>query len=130
MPLKNESIDVMRWFAPDAWIGPSIAGTRKGTIAHVRPPAAAVTASDVSARPRWLVFPQWQAGAPLDMPEVARIDAFALLATNAFNYEVLGEAGFRTIRSLVEASRCYRLTYSRLDDAIAAINQMADSHAA
>ena len=30
--LKNESIDVIRAFAPDAYIGPSIPNTRKGTV--------------------------------------------------------------------------------------------------
>ncbi len=40
MPLKNESIGVIRAFLPEAILGPEIPGTRKGTVAHVRPPAS------------------------------------------------------------------------------------------
>ncbi len=38
IPLKNESIDVIKRFRPEAVLGPSFFGTRKGTVAHVRPP--------------------------------------------------------------------------------------------
>ena len=40
--LKNHSIDVIRSFAPQAVMGPSFPKTRKGTVAHLAPPADAV----------------------------------------------------------------------------------------
>src|SRR4029079_4735133 len=48
MPLKNEAIEVIRAFAPDAELGPTIPNTRKGTIAHVKPPSDSIHHSDVS----------------------------------------------------------------------------------
>jgi hypothetical protein len=49
------------------------------------------------------------------------------LATNAFNYEVLGIAGFATVREVVNASRCFRLSYSNLDEAVAQLTALADN---
>ncbi len=127
MPLKNESIAVLRAFAPEAVLGPEIANTRKGTVAHVRPPVDSVRRAAVEVPAGWLVFPRWVAGAPLTIEPVPRTEAFMRLATNAFNYDTVGEAGFAAVRSLVDRSRCFQLVYSDLDAAIAALSDMADS---
>ena len=127
MPLKNESIEVIRAFAPDIELGPVMYGTRKGTIAHVRPSAASVVRQHEPATIRWLVFPQWQAGAELALDEVPKEEAFMRLASNAFNYEMQGEAGFQTVRSLIEISRCFTLVYADLDRAVSTLTQMADT---
>ncbi len=94
MPLKNQSIAVIRAFAPEAVLGPEIVGTRKGTVAHVRPPRHSVDLDMQPALARWLVFPRWQAGAALQFEELPSAEAFMRLATNAFNYEMHGEAAF------------------------------------
>ena len=127
MPLKNASIDVIRGFAPEAELGPTIPNTRKGTIAHVKPPAASVRAAHVPARVRWIVFPQWLAGAPIELTEIARAEAFMTLATNAFNYEMLGEEAFAAVGDLVASARCFRLRYSNLEEAVTLLNELADS---
>ncbi len=126
MPLKNASIDVIRRFAPQAFLGPTIPGTRKGTIAHVRPPGGSIARAQETAPAAWLVYPRWEAGAALDFEEIPRSEAFMQLVTNAFNYEMLGEAGFTTARDLVDGTRCFRLVYSELDEAVAALNSLAD----
>lgn len=126
MPLKNESIAVIRSFAPEAVLGPEISNTRKGTVAHVRPPRESVERAGEPAPARWLVFPRWQAGARQELDEVLPSEAFMRLATNAFNYEMHGERGFATVRDLVAGSRCFRLVYSDLDAAIAALDRLSD----
>jgi HprK-related kinase A len=125
MPLKNESIEVIRGFAPNAELGPTIPNTRKGTIAHVKPPSESIRESDISAPARWIVFPRWSANTQLVCEEMPKIDAFMMLATNAFNYEMLGEAAFTAVRFLVETTRCFRLVYSDLDQAIACLDELA-----
>lgn len=127
MPLKNESIEVIQGFSPGIEIGPVIAGTRKGTVAHVWPSAASVERQTESAPVRWLVFPEWRAGAILSLQEIPSAEGFMRLAANAFNYEMLGIAGFETVRDLVSASRCFRLTYSDLDEAVARLSALADN---
>jgi HprK-related kinase A len=127
MPLKNESIEVIRRFAPDQELGPAIHGTRKGTVAHVRPPAGSVRRQAEPAEARWIVFPKWQAGAGLSLEPLARENGFMRLAANAFNYEVLGESAFRTVQALVDRSTCHSLVYSDLEAAVEALSRMAGS---
>lgn len=124
IPLKNESIAVIRRFAPEAFIGPAFPGTHKGTVAHVRPPAESIRRSDETARARWLVFPRWLAGSPLALEPVAKSRAFLMVAANAFNYEVLGETAFRLVTGLIDDCDCYTLTYSNLEEAVAALARL------
>lgn len=129
MPLKNESIDVIRLFVPEAIIGPAIKGTRKGTVAHVRPPTDSILRARQPAPAGWLVFPRWVPGAGLMITPIRRAEAFMQLATNAFNYELLGEPAFDTVRRLVDTTDCYRLVYSDLQEAVRVLTEMADGAA-
>lgn len=124
--LKNESIDVMRRFAPDAVIGPSFEKTRKGTVAHFAPDVASVAARDTPARPALVVFPQYSPDIELSVEKVPGARAFAKLAVNSFNYEILGPAGFDAITRMVAEAPAFRLAYRDLDRAIAAIDRLLD----
>jgi len=130
MPLKNESIEVIQAFEPGVELGPRIPKTRKGTVAHVRPTTDSVHRQQEPASARWFVFPKWEQGAALSLVELPGLEGFMRLATNAFNYEVLGAAGFETVRDLVNASRCFNLSYSNLDEAVTALTELADDDAA
>ena len=124
--LKNESIEVMRTFSPDAYIGPSIPDTRKGTVAHVKPSRESITRAAEAAAAALIVFPRWEPDAELELEELQKAESFMLLATNAFNYELHGEAGFDTVAALIERCRCYRLRYSDLDEVTAALAALID----
>lgn len=128
VPLKNESIQVIKEFAPDAVLGRRILNTRKGDVAHVRPPRDSIERSHQAAPAKWIVFPRWRAGVPLKLQPMASPKAFLMLASNAFNYEVIGEAGFRTVNRLIRSCRCYRLTYSDLEHAVGALDELAVSN--
>lgn len=125
IPLKNESIDVIRRFRPEAIIGPAFLETRKGTVAHVRPPLESIRRMHEPARPGWFVFPRWIANAPLTLEPMAKSQAFLMVATNAFNYEVLDETAFRLVADLVGSCDCYSLSYSDLDEAVAALDELS-----
>lgn len=126
LPLKNASIDVIRAALPQATLGAPIAGTIKGTVAHLRAPAAAVHRAHEGAPARWIVFPRWQASSALSLEPVPRADAFMHLARNAFNYELVAEPAFDALRRIVDRSQaCLRLVYSDLDEAVAAFDRMA-----
>ena len=127
IPLKNESIDVIRRFRPEAVIGPSFYGTRKGTVAHVRPPAESILRAQEPARPRWFVFPRWVAEAPFTLEPMAKSRAFLMVATNAFNYEVLDETAFRLVSEMVRSCDSYSLIYSDLDEAVTALDELSRS---
>jgi HprK-related kinase A len=126
MPLKNESIHVIRDYLPEVRLGPEIRNTHKGTITHVPPPKESIVRSSETAKANWIVFPKWVSGASLRLDPLPGSEAFLLLASNSFNYEVLGETSFQAVAQLIKSCRCYKLTYSDFDAAIAAMNALTD----
>lgn len=122
--LKNESIDVIRRFAPEAMLGPLFPKTRKGTVAHLRPPAEAVQHMGEAVQPAWIVFPKFTQGARLTIHAVPRAQAFLRLAHNSFNYEITGADGFRAVGEIIRACDCHDLNYSNLDEAVACIDRL------
>jgi HprK-related kinase A len=128
--LKNESIDVLRAFAPDAVLGPRFPGTRKGTVGHLKVPPASVRMSEADIPIAAVVFPNYQPDAPLRLQPLGTSAAFLKLAHNAFNYEEVGEAAFHAVAAIVRANPCRILTYGRLDDAHAALSALLDEQAA
>src|SRR5687768_4315184 len=77
--LKNASIEIIRADCPSAVIGPSTVETRKGVVAHVRPPSESLARADESTTPRWIVFPRFEAGATAEIRPVSRADALLRL---------------------------------------------------
>lgn len=120
--LKNESIEVIRAFAPDAIMGPRFPKTRKGTVAHLAASADTVARRHEAARPGAVVLPRWQAGSSTRWEPLDGHMLFAALAFNAFNYTVLGADGFRAAVHLVRQCPAWQLVYSDLDDAIAILH--------
>jgi HprK-related kinase A len=99
--LKDASIDIVRGLSPDAVLGPSTPGTRKGTVAHLRPPDDSVRRAGERAVPRWIVFPRFERGAPTELRPVSRADALIRSADESFNYSILGSVGFPRHRSII-----------------------------
>lgn len=120
--LKNESIDVLRRFAPAATLGPSFPRTRKGTVAHLAAAPDAVARRHETALPGAVVLPRWQPGSPTVWQELPPSQAFAALAFNAFNYTVLGADGLDAALDVTRQCPAWTLTYSDLDDAIGSLN--------
>ena len=125
IPLKNQSIDVIRRFAPDATLGPSFPKTRKGTVAHMRAPVDSVRRMDERASPRRIIFPRYETEAHLSLEPLSKDLAFLRLANNSFNYQLLGADGFRTVERIVRHCEVHQLTYSDLDEAIARFDDLA-----
>lgn len=117
--LKNESIEVIQRFAPQAEMGPVFPKTRKGRVAHLAPSAQAVAARQQHAWPGAVVLPRWQAGHATELTPVSAQMSFSALAFNAFNYSRLGAAGFQATVALTQRCPTWQLLYSDLDDALA-----------
>lgn len=120
--LKNQSIDVIRGFAPQAVLGEAARDTHKGTVSHLRPSAASVASRQQQARPTQLIFPRWRAGAATQLTAVPKAEAFERLAGHAFNYSLLGRLGFELTAALIDASQCWDFSYSELGDGLAALD--------
>jgi HprK-related kinase A len=122
--LKNESIGVITGLCADAAFGPVFPGTRKGDVAHLAPDAESVSKRHLPAAARLIVFPRFQAGAATRLEPIGRARAFAKLAVNSFNYEVLGPAAFEAAARLIARCDCCRLSYGELAEAISVIDEL------
>lgn len=127
IPLKNKSIDVLKDFAPDADFGPVFHKTRKGTVSHVRAPRLSVEKMHVEAAPFWIIFPRFLRGSELIFAELPKSYALLKLATNAFNYSVLGKEGFLLVRDIVRQCDCYNLIYGELEEVIARLDELVEA---
>jgi len=116
--LKNESISVIRQFAPEAVMGPEYPKTRKGVVAHLRPPATSIARAHEPAQAAFVIFPNFAAGAALRLKSLSKARAFLKLSGNSFNYERIGLRGFETVSGLIEHCDCFLLRYSDLDQAV------------
>lgn len=122
--LKNDSIGIVRAFSADAVFGDPAHDTHKGTVAHLKPPAASVRQVAQRALPAFIVYPRWSADAACTLTPRAKADAFMHTATHAFNYEVLGSTGFDLVGALVDRCECLDFRYARLPDAIALFERL------
>jgi HprK-related kinase A len=124
IPLKNESIDVIKRLVPDAQLGPSFVGTRKGTVAHVCPPPTHVDLAEQTAAPALTVLPWYKQETAAECTEVSKSECFVELTKHSFNYTLRGRSGFETVAELVSAP-CHRLVYGDLREAAAIIDELA-----
>jgi HprK-related kinase A len=125
-PLKNESIEVIRKFAPNVFIGPLFLNTRKGTIGHLRSQTTSIEKQNKTGTPNWIIFPEYQSQSPITFTPLTEPYALFKLASNAFNYEIQGETGFDLVTNLVNQCKCFNLTYGNLDEVIIQLNQLAN----
>lgn len=124
IPLKNESIAVIRKFAPDAVLGPTFPKTRKGDVAHMRPPTDSVERANEPVRAISVVFPHFESNAPTELEPMPKARAFLKLSGNAFNYEMLGAGAFRAVAGLIHSCSCYSLNYGSLEQAVDIMNKL------
>ncbi len=117
--LKNASIEVIRAYAPHAVISAPVHATHKGSVAHVKAPAESVARALETARPAWIVFPKFVAGAPPLLEPMPAARAFMQVAENSFNYSLLAQDGFDALGRLIEGTASYRFSYGDLDEAMA-----------
>ena len=123
--LRDESIELMRGFAPSAVFGDVVQGTGQGLEAYVQPPADSMLCANQIALPAWVVLPRYEAGAATRMLPLSRARAFMAMVDNAYNYNLHGRAGFAAIADLIDRSACSEFTYNSLPEAVMAFNQLA-----
>lgn len=123
--LKNRSIDIIRRFAPEAFLTKPVLDTTKGTVALMAPSVESVHNVGQLAMPRWMILPRYKPGASTSLTPMQTGAAFLQIADNAMNYHVLGLKGFEAVGQLVDRCRHYDFEYSQLDEAIAEFDRLA-----
>lgn len=117
--LKNQSIEVIRNFAPGAVLNQLTHDTSKGTVSHMKVPTDHLKRINECARPKWVIFPKFVPNAVSELTPRSKANSLLELGRNSFNYMVLGLTGFEVLSEVVSASDCYDFRYSQLEDAVA-----------
>ncbi len=123
--LKNESIAVLKQFAPEVSFGSTVRETLKGVVAHFTPPIAAVDAATQRAQPGWVVIPKYVPGSPARLVPISRARGLMHLIENAFNFDIFGAEGFNLLSSVVDRSQCFHFEYSDLEEACELFRRLA-----
>lgn len=123
--LKNKSIEVIRNFAPEAFLTQPVYDTAKGTVALMAPSADSVRNVARTAKPCWIILPTYKVGAKTSLVPMQTGSAFLKIADNAMNYHVLGRKGFDAVGKLVDQCHHYSFEYSQLDEAILRFDRLA-----
>ncbi len=124
--LKNQSLEVIRRFESAASLGPVFPKTRKGTVAHLPPTAGSVAVQDRALKPEWLVFPRYEADSAPVLLRPPPQYTFLRLAANAFNYEVRGASGFRSVARLVRGCHLYEFRNGGLEKGVAVLEGLLE----
>jgi HprK-related kinase A len=120
--LKNEAIAAMAAAAPDARFGPLLAGTPKGDIRHIVPPAEAIAAMDQSAPPALLLFPRF--GYDSAVRELGAGETFMRMTQASTNYVALGETGFDAMTRFISTVPARAIDYRSGEEAMALVDQL------
>lgn len=125
--LKNESLEIIRDFAPSAVFSNVVHDTSKGSVGLMKVEKTHLDRVDLTARPGWVIFPKYVADADARLTRRSRADSMLELGRNAFNYGLLGASGFHALAEVVDQSDCYDFKYSALDDAVQIFDTLAAS---
>jgi len=116
--LKNESIEVIKNFSPQAVMSEPVHDTNKGTVALLGASNESVCRASEAAEPTYMIMPQYLSNSPAILKKESKAVMFMHAADNSFNYSLLGVTGFNSLSRLIDQCQCYRFEYSRLDDAV------------
>ena len=122
--LKNQSIGVIRRFAPETFMSRPVHDTTKGTVALMAPSAESVAQAHQPAWPRWVVLPRWRAQAETRLDALQPGETFLHLADNAMNYHILAERGFEAVGRMIDRAEGFQFEYSDLDEAMATFDAL------
>ena len=117
--LKNNSIDLIRQWFPDAVVSDVARDTNKGDVAHVRPPLDSLSGMYQSASIQAVIFPTYRPEIELDIYQLDKCSAFMALSENGFNNNVLAREAFTSLVQIVESANNYEVHYSNMDAMVA-----------
>jgi hypothetical protein len=122
LSLKNNSLAVINRLFPDAGLYQKTEKTHKGTMAYLQPTAISWQNREVTAEPRLVIFPKFNAAMQgLSGYALTQSHLFMQLAVNSFNYSVMGQTGYDTLCRLSSAVEGYCFEYN---DGQLAINEI------
>ncbi len=125
--LKNDSIGIIKTYAPNAVFNRVTHDTTKGSVTHMQVLPEHVNRMSEAATPRWVIFPKYLKESPATLSPLSKADSMLELGRNSFNYSLLGRNGFDVLAKLVMKSECYQFVYSNFDEAVSTFDSLARS---
>ena len=125
--LKNESIEVVKGYAPQSVFGPVTRSVETGDMAYMQAPQVAAPNVSQSNSARYLVFPRHNSFGNARLNPKSKARAFLEAAHLSFNFDVLGRTGFDLLNRVVTTSHCYDFIHCQLDDAVTKLDELAHS---
>ena len=126
IPLKNNSVSVIRDFSDQAVLGPLFRGTKKGDVAHLAPTKDSIKYQNNRVKPALVIFPEYNTNTHCNLVKQEKSMAFVRITDNSFNYYLAQNRGFKVLSKLIQDCDSYSLQYSHLNDAISALNQLVE----
>lgn len=120
--LKNAAIGEVSRTLRGAHFGPVLEGTPKGTIRHLVPNGASITAMDQPATPALLLFPSF--GFDASVRDVLPSEVFVRLTQASTNYVAMGERGFAALTDLVRTIPARAIDYPDTRTALAQVERL------
>jgi HprK-related kinase A len=124
--LKDASIGLIERLLPHARLGRVFAATRKGRIAHMRPPTDAVERQAEPAKPAWVVFPTHADSVDTELVLLSKGAGFVRLETNCFNYRALGRSAFDALGEVIATASCFALPFADVEAAAELVEGLAE----
>lgn len=126
--LKNNSIDILKHFAPNARFSKKAYDTQKGTVALLEAPKTSIDTMHNKSIPKAIVFPKYVANSICKVEQISDASAFQQVIDNSFNYHVLGKKGFELSTQLINNCKSYTLEYSKFEEANDALEAIINDH--
>ncbi|WP_342807242.1 HprK-related kinase A [Alteromonas sp. M12] len=114
--LKNNSIDLIKKWHPEAFFTPICKDTQKGDVAHLKVLERTQYSQFKPAEIVAVVFPKYSPDSELTIYQLTQLEAFNTLSKNAFNYNVLGGTGFDTVAKIIKSCRLFEIEYNDLNE--------------
>jgi HprK-related kinase A len=124
--LKDASIGLIGRLLPHARLGRVFAATRKGRIAHMRPPTDAVERQAEPAKPAWVVFPTHANNANTELAPLRKAAGFVRLEANCYNYAALGRNAFEALGKMIATASCFALPFADVEAAAELVEGLAE----
>ena len=122
--LKNQSIQLIKNFAPDQIFGPYFGKTAKGALAHMKPPAESVRKMDEASAATHIIFPVYVPDSDPALEAISQKEAFVRISDFAVNYPMQGREAFESLVDVIGRCDCFAFRYASLDDAVRIFNDL------
>ena len=123
--LKNQSIEVIRAFAPEAGVTTPMEGTHKGTVAYVPPQPSWIERMDERAKPGAIVFPHYGPDSEPRIEAIAHPEAFMICTASSVNYDRFGQRSFEALGRIIDSVPVLAIHYPNLDEGVRLVERIA-----